>query len=487
MQLDLPFGPWTKIISGQWGTYPLTIYQNPEKLLLLVLFEKEGDKLKGLLVLMKKALVVEGDLSKFLVSQKRELTLIEKFSKDFVARFLLVGSSPAYVDYSQAALVNAVRVQYGELQALSKIASEVASTYDVSARDLKDASDEQAQILLGDPFAMLAYSPVPQAGGFESRSASSLSGVRVQVGIDRLKQPVNVKLDSLRSVLVVGESEEKRLHMVHVLMESALLNNIPAIAFDAMGAFSGLALPNKNSANFETYKMTAIPLGFPFKAYELEKGLFVDLSLVSSDLFLQTFGLEKSDLSPLLKRAYEKKAEKMASLGDLVLELSNTSEDSEFSRYAINKAIRAIEVIQKTHPSLFGKNLSTDLTMPFQSSVGKVIYVNLYGQPEKIQALIVESILKPFYSVHAPQLSTFLAFQKDAKELSPEMMLGLQALSQAGFGFAIQSQNEPDEKAGAALKIELIGDEAVATEKGEKQKRFVPRPGYSHCSETKIK
>ncbi len=488
MQLDLPFGPWTKMVSGTWAAYPITIYQNPDKVLLLVLFDKEKDNAKGLLVLMRKALVVEGDLSKFLVSQKRELTLIEKFSKDYVARFLLVGASPAYVAYSQAALVRAVRVQYGELEALSKIAIEVASTYGVSSKELKDAPEEQAQILLGDPFALLAYSPLPQGGTFSARETTGgLGTTRVQLGVDRMKQPVAARLDSLRSVMIAGESEEKRLHVLHVLVESALLNNVPCIIFDSTGAFSGLALPNKDSSKFDDFKMAAIPLGFPFKAFELDKGLFVDLSLTGSELFLNTFGLEKSGIAPLLKRAYDAKKEKLSSLGDLVLELSNAPEDKDFSRYAINKAVRAIEVIQKAHPTLFAKNLSTDLTMPFQMSVGKVVYLNLYNQPPNIQNLVIQSVLQPLYSSHTPKLSVMLVFEKDAKALSPDVQEGMHKLAAQGFGFAVHTANEMDVKIDAAMKIELVGDEAVVTESGEKQKRFIVRPAYSHCSETKIK
>lgn len=491
MDLDLPFGPWNKMVSGQWAAYPITIYQNPDKVLLLVLFDKEADKVKGLLVLMRKALVVDGELSKFLVSQKRELTLIEKFSKDYIARFLLVGASPAYIAYSQAGLVRAVRVQYGELEALTKIASEIASTYGIVSKELKDATEEQAQILLGDPFALLAYSPLPSGAGAISRegmgAGGGIGGARVQLGIDRMKQPVVARLDSLRSVLVVGESEEKRLHALHALVENALLNNVPCMVFDTSGAFSGLSLPNKDSSAFEAFKMTAIPLGFPFKSFELDKGLFVDLSLVSSDLFLSTFSLEKCELAPLLKRAYDAKKQSLASLGDLVLELSNTPEDADFSRYAINKAVRAIEVVQKAHPGLFAKNLSTDVTMPFQGNVGKVIYLNLYGQTPNIQNLVIQSILQPFYASRTPNLSLFLVFEKDAKHLAPEVQDGLHTLAQAGFGFGVQTQNEMDVKIDAGMKVELIGEEAVMAERGEKQKRLVIRPGYSHCSETKIK
>ncbi len=489
MQLDLPFGPWNKIVSGTWAAYPLTIYQNPDKVLLLVMFDKEADKVKGLLVLMRKALVVEGDLAKFLISQKRELTLIEKFSKDYIARFLLVGASPAYITYTQSGLVRAVRVQYGELEALTKIAADVATTYGIASKELKDATEEQAQILLGDPFALLAYSPLPQGVGVlpHEGGAPGIGAARVQLGIDRLKQPVTARLDSLRSALVVGESEEKRLHALHVMVENALLNNVPCMVFDTAGAFSGLSLPNKDSSNFEMFKMTAIPLGFPFKSFELDKGLFVDLSLVPSDLFLSTFSLEKCELAPLLKRAYDAKKQNLSSLGDLVLELSTTPEDQEFSRYAINKAVRIIEVIQKAYPALFAKNLSTDITMPFQGNVGKVIYLNLYGQSPNIQNLVIQSIMQPFYSSRTPQLSAFLVFEKDAKNLAPEIQEGLHTLAAAGFGFALQTQNETDVKVEPAMKIELIGEEAVMSERGEKQKRLLLRPAYSHCSETKIK
>ena len=76
MQLDLPMGPWTKIVSAQWGDYPLTVYQNPERLMLLSLFEKNGDKVKGVLLFLKKGFVIEGDPSRFMLSQRRDMILV---------------------------------------------------------------------------------------------------------------------------------------------------------------------------------------------------------------------------------------------------------------------------------------------------------------------------------------------------------------------------------------------------------------------------
>ncbi|MFQ5406334.1 MAG: hypothetical protein ACE5DI_04210 [Candidatus Micrarchaeia archaeon] len=485
MNLDLPFGPWSKYVSGQWDKFPLTIYRNPDKVLLLVLFEKQGDEVKGLMVMMRRALVVEGDLSKFIVSQKREMTLVEKFSKDFVSRFLLVGSSPAYINYSQDSLVRAVRVQFKELDALTRIAKEVVSSYDVKARDLKDASEEEAQLLLGDPFTLLSFGSVAQGTDKRGIPSASSRARKVQLGIDRLKQSVDSRLESMGSALVVGETVQKRLHVLHVLAENALLNNVPCMIFDSRGAFSGLALPNKDASKFEMFKMAAIPLGFPFKAYELDKGLFVDISLISSDLFLQTFSLDQSEIASLIKKAYDETKDKMTSLGDLVIEINDMREDKNFSRYQINKAVRVVEVIQKSYPSLFAKNLSTDLTMPFQSNVGKTIYVNMYNQPQHIQHLIIQSLLQPLTVSKTPQLSLFLVFETDAAGLPRDVLDTLHKLSTSGFGFALQTSSEDDVKIDAALKIELVGEEAVSSERGEKQKRFVLRPAYSHCSEYK--
>ena len=93
MELELPYGPWTKVFSAQWKSFPLQILENPEHTLLVLLFEKADNEVTGILVLERKPFGIEGDLSKVLLAQKRDVTFVEKRSKNDSQQYLIVDAT----------------------------------------------------------------------------------------------------------------------------------------------------------------------------------------------------------------------------------------------------------------------------------------------------------------------------------------------------------------------------------------------------------
>ncbi len=478
-EIELPYGPWTRILSAQWGEYPLTIYQNPDKVILLIIFDKTNEEISGVLVMVKKAFVVEGDLTKFILAQKKEMVFIEKFSKEARHAFLLVGPSPAYVSYSQEDLLNAVKKQYSEIEALAKITKEVVAGYGAKAIDLSQASEEDVQVLLGDPLTLFALARP------ERPAEAVVPFARTRLGMDSAGNPVEAKLSSLNSVVVVGGKKPARLHALHVVAEEALQNNVPCLVLDSSNAFVGLKDPSKETTVLEPFRVQPVPVGFPFKSYELGATLFLDLSMISTDAFLTAFGLEKSETGVLIKKVLE--AKKVSGLGDLTTELAAQKESKESPQYAINKAVRVVQVIQKTHPALFAKNISQEWLAPWQEGVGKVFHINLSTQAQNIRHLFIQSLLRAMPLPEGRVLRLLMVFEQDISDIVEDVALLLEKFRKTGVGFALQAEHEVDvEKIPEpSLKIEIINKEAAATELGERPKRLVLRPGLTVCAEAK--
>ncbi len=480
MQLDLPFGPWSKMASAHWGDYPLTIYQNPDKEMLLALFEKDSDKVKGVLTYLKKGFVVEGDPSKFLPSQRRDLVLISKYSREHSGTYLLVSSSPTYIEYNQDSLVKAITAQHAELEASAKVTIEIMKGFDCRATDFKAVPADRLSGLLGDPFSIFSFFSLSPGG-----QAAAPSSARCMLGIDHGNDTVEAKLSSFRMMMASGGRTRDRLHAMHVVIEDALLNNIPVMIFDTTGSFTGLAIPSKDTSKYEEFHLNSIPLGFPFKQFELEKGLFIDLSNVTAEVFLRSFYLEKSDLAGVIKRVYVIKESAFSTLSDLVVALSEMQETPEFTKYAINKAVRAVEVIQKSTPSFFAKNNVADLSGLFVG-VGKVVHVNLFRQQPEIVSLATYSLLEPLTSAVSTNIRMLVVFEQDVSTVSEDIIAKFRELSEKGVGIAVHAEHDLDlsrVKRPATLKFEIVGSEAVVTEEGEKQRRISIRPAYSHDSE----
>ena len=457
----------------------MSVYQNPDKIIIMIIFEKSDAGIGGVLVLMKKAFTVEGDVTKFILAQKKEMVFIEKFSKDARHSYLLVGPAPAYVPYSQEDLLAAVKKQYAELDATTKLTKEVVSGYGAKATDLSRGTEEDVQVLLGDPFTLFALAR-------PERSPESVTPfARIRLGMDSKGGMAEAKLSSLNSVVVVGGKKADRLHALHVLAEEALQNNVPCLVIDSSDSLQGLKDPNKDTATLEKFHIQPVPVGYPFKMNDLGTTLFIDLASVSSDFFLAAFGLEKNETGALVKKVLD--AKKVSGLGDLATEIAALKESKEQPQYAISKAVRVVRVIQKVHPALFAKNLSQEWLMPWQEGMGKVFYIGLGGQPQNIQHFFIHSLLRSMPLPEGKMLRLLIVFEQDISDIAEDVAFLLEKFRKSGVGFAVQAEHEVDLELvqEAALKIELLDGEAAATEVGERPKRFTIRPGLTVCAEKK--
>ncbi len=479
MEMDLPFGPWEKIFSAQWKNYPLQILENPDHLLLVLLFEKKDNEVSGILVLQRKPFLIDGDLSKVMLAQKRDLTFIEKRSAASTQSYVLIDATPGFVAYQQEALEAEIAKQYAELESVGKLLKKsLEGTGHVKVTDAKKADTTQMQPLLGDPASLLALlqgKAVPLAE----------SDAKAPLGMDLHSQVADVPLQKMRGSTVVGGTREKRLHVLHVLIENALLNHTPCLVFDTQNAFAGLASPNPDGTGLEHYAQDK-PVGFALKEYHLGKGMYIDLSFVEPALFLAAFALEKSNVAPVISKAYEAGRGRLFSASELAGEVLKTPETRETPRFLIQRAARILQVIHKSYSAVFAKNASEELTLPWKEESGKVIRITLSDYKPEIAELASYALLKSI-SANSPSGFTLLvAFEPNASQLTANTLRVVRELYKSGVGFALHDDHENGfgELGKATLQVEIVGNDVIVGTEGEtNKKRVILRPAYSQCAE----
>jgi len=466
------------MFNAQWGEYPLMVYQNPDKMMLLTLFEKQDGKVTGALTFLKKGFVIEGDTSRISLSQRQDVMIVSKISREHAGKYLLISSSPSFIEYNRDSLTKTITQQGAEIEHLSKAMVEILRGYECKVTDFRMVDDEELQLLLGDPFSLFAYLSVSKGAGTQTVQ----SNVKCLLGIDRDNEPVFAKLSSLNKVAITGGRLPQRLHAMHLVIESSLMNNISTIVFDSNNAFTGLAQPNKDSSKYEEFKLSSIPLGFPFKTYELEQGLFIDLSKLDPEVFLSVYGIEKGDVAMVIKRTYDEKAGSFNAISDLIGAMDQLHESADITRYTISKAIRAATVIQKSSPNVFAK--AGTFEMSASSGLGKVIHINLFGQQAEIAMLATHAVLETTAVCETSDRPVLLAFAQDSTEIPAAIMARLRGSCEAGTNLVLSAQHDSDlADFAATLNIEIVGDDAILSEEGEKQRRIRLRPAYSHDSE----
>jgi len=101
-------GPWEKLFDGMFEKSPIVIYSNPESVLLVLVFEKGRKEITGVVVELFKALNVEGEVEGFIETLPREIVLLTKHDKRQTLKFLLLASTPSYIEWKEKEFVEEV-------------------------------------------------------------------------------------------------------------------------------------------------------------------------------------------------------------------------------------------------------------------------------------------------------------------------------------------------------------------------------------------
>ena len=501
-ELNLPFGPWKKIFSGDWTGHSASLFKNPDNLLLLVIFEKEGEKVKGVLVLMKKIFLVKGDMARFIATQRRDITILEKRSTDFSAKYVMVGADPIYIPFSPESFSDSIRKVFESTESVGRVIKEVLASYDLQCTDLKSAPDEYVASIFEDPITLIALPSAKSVSTVETKEAHAVPSfaegfVRpgfVPLGVDSESEVIEVKMKNLRDVIVFGGAEAMRRQTMHVLIEGALLNGFPVIVFDWSGIFSGLSLPNADDSEFKNFKINITATGFPVKGFEAGPNAHADLNLVEAEGLRESLGVGTDPASEIIISKIVSLKNRIGTFADVLNELKATQETRVNTKYQINKALRIITVLQKSSfGALGGKNIVGDLVTPWVGGIGKVAYVSFKNVRPDISKIVAYSIIKSISdflkSASKRDISVFIAFdspvifdQKTPNYLKEVTDLLTESI-QNGCGVCIQSQNDfeiPKPIADmSTLRLDTLEQDVAVREIEERPKKARLRPTLS--------
>ncbi|NYZ77908.1 hypothetical protein H0N96_00720, partial [Candidatus Micrarchaeota archaeon] len=487
------FGPWKTIYSGEWLDFKTTIFENSEHALLLIAFDKAG----GALVLMKKGFLLEGndvELLNFLNSQKRVLTVLEKTSRIGRFKYLLLETDPSYSTAIVRELPLLLRTQKAFLDSVGKALEEIAKTYGAKATDFARAPEQAIELLLGDPFQALAFKPGGSAAATgRAREANAKrekvsEQARAVIGMNAAREPVQIVVSELRKTLVVGETREKQLHLMHLLTEAALENGVSCVILATSNAWNGLSDANPDKTSFETFRLATQPHGFPLKRFAQGEGLYVNLKKIDAVDFTQAFGLHE-EAGEAISKAFGD----AASLDDLATNVKTLGE-KDSPAVAKSKALRVLHLIRKECPLLFGedrlKRLETAFTRAKEKNIVVANVIDLSKETRAVRELVARSIAVELNKVleesaESASLNAFVAVEEDYASLSSGLKKELVELADAGVGagVAFRANHTVDaQDFSATLSFELVGAEAVMFD-GSARTRFAPRPAFSTCRE----
>ncbi|MFH1056489.1 MAG: hypothetical protein V1717_01680 [Candidatus Micrarchaeota archaeon] len=485
MELNLPSGPWKEIASADWNGTPVGIYLNPDKTILVLAFSKEtqaseeGGK-KNVLLFLRKPLFLEGSgesVEKFLQSQKRDLSFVEKIVVEKIVakkqfRYVLLEAQPSFVEFKQDKMAKAVKEQQEELDSLVKVTMDVAVNYGCRARELSKVDESASEYLFGDPLTLLFLGSGRQAGGKKMFTAFEEKKIPIGFAVDG-GDVLEVSPMEMQTVFVSGEGKTNRLKAMQVCVENLLVSGIPCVVFGESDTLEGIAFPNKNSLELERAGLPK-PTGFPLKTLSVGKGFFVDLRFISPESFARLFFPE--DLKGIVEGAW----------GESSLSELRESLERQEQKYAVAKAARVIRVLEKEFGGSFGANASEELRKAWREKTGRVWFVKTPENPV-LQSLAIESVLNSFDlgGENDEDARLAVAIETDSSKLAPQARQSLSVFQDKAF-FIFNSSDSFKGFEGMAptLELDVLNErEAVVSLAGEKKRVFL-RPTFSNFEQT---
>ncbi len=493
-KIELPFGPWREIFSGAWSNYDITMSENPDKLILTIIFEKERDNVTGMVFILDKFYVAEGDPSRLSAALGGYNMTLEKIQPAFKKKYFAISSGPRYAKAEREEMDSAMQDLFNLMEDQSERANELCKSFEVSLTELKYAKGNEAEKLFAEPVLM----PMIMPSRAEERFAGKFTA-KTLLGKKSTGEKAEENVQSFLTTVVIGSKQDRKA-MAHVILENCVLGGIITIIFDDDKSYERMATPNKNF-DFKAFPEIQ-PIGVPLKNVSIPE-VGINLNMLTPEMFREVIGIKAEGKDYLGKIAAElidevlhEGKDQLGSIADLEERLLSVKEDVK--KFHIYRAVRMMKVLDMSYPGFFGGKVDlTHFISPYLKSIGSVVRIDTSSLTEEVKAAFIYSVLASIYKKYKEEMATkevkVVSVMVDGDKIAPNipvtnfqksMLAVLVDCNKYGVGVCLGTEHEndlnPDVLNNATIKIEFVGQNEVAVkEEHSRPYRMTIRPNLS--------
>jgi hypothetical protein len=496
-------GPWERLFEGKFQEMDVEIYQNRESVILVLIAEKEGDRVKGTIIELYKVFYSSGETETFTETLPREVIVLTKHNEKETMKFFLLGSKPDYVEWEEDKFIKETDRHLKRLKTSAEMIKDVSKAYDLTLREIAECPERIKEAFFSQPLLVpisaTAAHPEVHEEAYPEEVMKSLTKGEIILGLTKDKKRVVEPLTLFTKSAVTGGEDKERKHIMHIIAESCLLSGVTPVIFDWEKEFEGLHEASPDTEKLQKYMVNAEPIGFPVKVFSLGKELKVDLSAASPQGFVEVFGVGKNRSAEIIMSEIKNAGEN--GIKGIAAKVAGMEVDEKFSIFEIYRAARILRLIDSMYSGVFeGHNDTEDMTKKKARTIGRASILSLKGADPRISKLIIHNIfngaLKHYSAKGKAGLKTMLILPDSEKiiSVSEKGMLskGLEhiipRLGQYGVGFCLGMENfveaGRDIKQNIEADINVIkGNDAGVQLKKRKSYRVLIRPALSRSPE----
>ncbi len=382
-------GPWEKLFEGVFqGSHSMSVFSNDKSQLLVMIFDGDAKNVTGAVAELYKVFFAHGEMEAFTESLPRELILLEKHNEKETLKFLLLSSTPTYIEWKEDLVIQEIDRLLKKIETSSQILVEVSKAYDITFEELSKAKSQAKKTF----FSMPLLIPVISTNYQETESSGGQQTVAYHdffIGLTREKNRIVEPITLFSKTLVVNGQKNERNQAVQLLSEAYLLSGSPIVVFDFENRFSGLKQPNSNTQELEKYQVQSEPIGFPIRSFEPFSDLKIDLNYIDPFGFSEAFGFGQSKCVEIIATTLLKS--RVVNMKDLILRLKD---NKEFSEYEVNRTARILGLLSELYPTLFdGTNPIEEIATKKVKSLGRGALLDLSKLDEKARLVLSHNLL----------------------------------------------------------------------------------------------
>ncbi len=501
MEFKLSDGPWAVLFEGKIQGHEIEIAVNPKNIMLVFVYESDGGKRTGCLLQCYNIFLAKGNLETFIDTLPRKAMSLTKHSNEQTFKFLLLDSGTTYSAYEENAVIKETDALMAKVNSFASLVKEVSTAYDIDLFGLEEGSEDEKMEFHSIPLLSLLVSPVTSR--LESAGSQGTSG-EIMLGITKKGTIVKEPFDFFDRVLISGGEKNDRMHLFHVLIESSLLSNIPAIVVDWSNRFTGLHFPNENAEELKKYRVETDPLGFPIKFFRFGQELKADLGFLDPAVFLEAFGLSGTPQGAIIEQAFS--MGKSQSVAELIDKVRGLPEGEQVTSFKKKETERILSLIESIYPGLFeGSNPLQEISEGWVRGIGRANILLFDGQDKRKNMLVLQSVVSGIFTHFRAKGKTkklkSLLFVSGSERAVPEFGASrankkitedIASAREFGVGSVVEAKDKANiskrlkDNTGCYLAVIQGNDVGVIVAK-RKNYRVLVRPGLSKCTEQSLR
>ncbi len=489
-------GPWEKLFSGVFQEHDIEMYANPERILMVLIFEKKLDIVEGAIMEVYKVFHAKGEVESFTETLPREALIITKHDERATYKFLLLGSKPTYVRWVESEFIEQADSMVKRLATSSAMMKEVSKAYELTLNDIGQEPQEIQTAFFSQPMLVPMITNSSRSTILEEPQLKPITKGEIVLGITRDRARVIEPLVLFSKTIVTDGEEKDRNRVLQVIAESSLLSNVPAIFLDFNRKFASIGEANKNTAELQKYAVNVDPLGFPARIIKSRENFRVDLNLINPDGIAEAFGSGEKDFPRILRMALE--LGQVGSVNELIERISNMGQTEEFSEFKIRKAARTLKLIDIIYPNLFGGPSDIEeLARPGNANIARASILEFDAMDSRSSLLLFQTMMRSFYEYakkkgKTREIRAFIVIphmhflkEKERSKISVDDIISIiKNIGEFGISFVVAADNlldvPPEIKNVANAKLNIVSENDVGVQiTNRKAYRVLVRPTLS--------